>query len=110
MDESIDLKEIKPDRVFDGGDLDCGSGLVLLLRDNMAKVPVGGILEMRSREPTVGDDLPPWCRLTNNDFLGALEGQGHMRYFLRRGEPAEEETQILEEDKEKAKAYSWRLR
>ena len=37
--------------MFDGGDLDCGSGLILLIRDAMRQVPVDGILEMRSREP-----------------------------------------------------------
>ena len=31
----MDLDRIKPDRMFDGGDLDCGSGLALLLREHM---------------------------------------------------------------------------
>ena len=60
---TIDRQDIKPDHMFDGGDLDCGSGLILLIRENMLAVPVGGILEMRSREPSVADDLPPWCRM-----------------------------------------------
>ena len=48
MSEELKLDSIIPDHVFDGGDLDCGSGLVLLIRENMKKVPVGGIMEMRS--------------------------------------------------------------
>ena len=66
------LEAIKPDHVFDGGDLDCGSGLVLLIRENMQKVPVGGILEMRSLETTVCDELPPWCRMVGHEYLGLL--------------------------------------
>jgi len=106
----MDLEGIKPDRMFDGGDLDCGSGLVLLLREHMLEVPVDGILEMRSREPTVADDLPPWCRMTGHEFLGALAGGECVRYFVRRGQPADDEKTTLEEDKEKARAYEWRAR
>lgn len=106
----MNLEEIKPDFMFDGGDMDCGSGLVLILRENMLKVPVDAVLEMRSREPTVGDDLPPWCRLVGHEYLGVLDGEGCKRYFIRRGRPKEEETKVLNEDKEKAKAYQWRAR
>ncbi len=106
----MNLDEIKPDRMFDGGDLDCGSGLVLILRGNMLEVPVGGILEMRSREATVADDLPPWCRMTGHEYLGALPGAECVRYFLRRGQPAEDEEKALDEDKERAKTYEWRAR
>ena len=63
------------DMVFDGGDLDCGSGLILLIRENMIKTPLGGILEMRSREPTVAGDLPPWCRMAGHEYLGKEEGK-----------------------------------
>ena len=106
----MNLDEIKPDRMFDGGDLDCGSGLVLLLRENMLKVPVDGILEMRSRESTVADDLPPWCRMTGHEYLGALPESDGVRYFMRRGQPTEDEARALGEDKKRARAYEWRAR
>lgn len=110
-----DLAGLAVDRVFDGGDLDCGSGLVLLIRENMLAVPVGGILEMLSREPTVADDLPPWCRMVGHDYLGSLpdaEGRLGVRYFVRRGAgpAAVVEAQALEADKERAQSYEWRLR
>jgi TusA-related sulfurtransferase/uncharacterized OsmC-like protein len=111
-----DVGKIVPDQVFDGGDLDCGSGLILLIRENMIKVPVGGVLEMRSREPTVSDDLPPWCRMSHHEYLGQAEGDGFSRYFIRRGEAktnegsAESEEQALEKDKQQAKEYEWRVR
>lgn len=109
------LTELQAARVFDGGDLDCGSGLILLIRENMLQTPVGQILEMRSREPTVNDDLPPWCRMSGHEYLGRLEGPGYARYFLRRGEPqtdqaAPSDDQALAEDKKKATEYEWRMR
>jgi len=114
------LKILAPDVVFDGGDLDCGSGLVLLIREAMLGAPVGGVMEMRSSEPTVGDDLPPWCRMAGHGYLGRLPGHapGQVRYFVRRGELAQaqapnqmvDEEAALAEDKAKAKQYVWRLR
>lgn len=100
-----------PDHMFDGGDLDCGSGLVLLIRENMLKTPIGGVLEMRSREATVADDLPPWCRMVGHDYLGNTSGDNCTRYFIRRGAAkAMEEEKALAEDKKQAREYEWRLR
>lgn len=110
MTDQIDLETIKPDRVFNGGDMDCGSGLVLILREHMAQVPKGGVLEMQSREPTVGDDLPPWCRMVGHTYLGALQGEGFTRYFIKSETSPEDEIKVLIEDKEKARQYAWRLR
>ena len=70
---AVDIENIIPDRMFDGGDLDCGSGLILMIRDNMLKAPARGILEMRSREPTISNDLPPWCRMSGHEFLGEIK-------------------------------------
>ncbi len=106
----IDLNTITPDAVFDGGDMDCGSGLILLIRENMLKVPVNGILEMRSRERTVADDLPPWCRMSGHIFLGSLAADGYNRYFVEKGEISVKEDDALKKDKEAAKNYQWRLR
>jgi uncharacterized OsmC-like protein/TusA-related sulfurtransferase len=110
MTRPADLERLQPDLVLDGGDLDCGSGLVLLLRDSMLRVPVGGVLEMRSREPTVRDDLPPWCRMVGHELLGELPGEGCARYLIRRGAGSPDDERSLEADKERAKAYEWRLR
>lgn len=111
MSEAGDLGAIKADHVFDGGDLDCGSGLILLIRESMLRVPEGGVLEMRSREPSVRDDLPPWCRIVGHEYLGALEDEAPtVRYFVRKGAGARAETRALAEDKEKAVSYEWRLR
>ncbi len=105
-----DIAAIVPDNMFDGGDLDCGSGLILLIRDAMRQVPADGVLEMRSRERTISDDLPPWCRMSGHDYLGKLLGEGYTRYFVRKGSGVQEEAATLEKDKEEARKYQWRLR
>jgi len=107
---TFDVTSITVDHMFDGGDLDCGSGLILLIRESMLKVPTDGILEMRSREPTVSDDLPPWCRMSGHQYLGKSAGDGYTRYFVKKGGGSELEQEALSRDKEEARNYQWRLR
>lgn len=100
------------DHIFDGGDMDCGSGLILLIRQNMMQVPEGGVLELRSSEPTVSVELPPWCRMVGHEHLQSIEDRpGHWRHFVRRGSgQASVESKALADDLAKARAYEWRLR
>ncbi len=56
----------EPAARFDGGNLDCGSGLLLQIRRHIDPLQPGEILEIRSTEPSVSEDLPAWCRLTGN--------------------------------------------
>ncbi|WP_044563992.1 5-methyltetrahydropteroyltriglutamate--homocysteine methyltransferase [Azospirillum sp. B4] len=70
-----------PDVSFDGGDLDCGNGLLLLIRKHIDPLPRGGLLEIRSTEISVDEDLPAWCRLTRNELVSWTKA-GRQRSFL----------------------------
>ena len=72
-----------PDVSFDGGDLDCGNGLLLLIRRNIDPLPRGGLLEIRSTEISVDEELPAWCRMTGNDLVSWTR-EGRQRSFLVR--------------------------
>ncbi|MFN7724576.1 MAG: 5-methyltetrahydropteroyltriglutamate--homocysteine methyltransferase [Rubrivivax sp.] len=69
------------DVAFDGGDLDCGNGLLLLIRKHIDPLPRGGLLEIRSTEISVDEDLPAWCRLTGNELVSFTK-TGQQRSFL----------------------------
>jgi 5-methyltetrahydropteroyltriglutamate--homocysteine methyltransferase len=69
------------DSAFDGGDLDCGNGLLLLIRKHIDPLPRGGLLEIRSSEISVDEDLPAWCRMTGNQLVSWTK-QGRQRSFL----------------------------
>jgi len=71
-----------PDASFDGGDLDCGSGLLLLIRSHIDPLPRGGLLEIVSTETSVKEDLPAWCRLTGNELVSVAAAQGKATSFL----------------------------
>src|SRR5688572_30072233 len=70
-----------PDVTFDGGDLDCGNGLLLLIRRHIDPMSRGGLLEIRSTEISVEEDLPAWCRLTGNELVSFVR-DGKVRSFL----------------------------
>jgi len=69
------------DTSFDGGDLDCGNGLLLLIRKHIDPLPRGGLLEILSREISVDEDLPAWCRMTRNDLVSWTK-DGKQRSFM----------------------------
>lgn len=72
---------LTPDVSFDGGDLDCGNGLLLLIRKHIDPLPRGGLLEIRSTEISVDEDLPAWCRMTKNELISWTK-HGKQRSFL----------------------------
>ncbi len=57
--------------VIDGGDMDCGSGLLLLITRAMRRLDDGALLAIRSAEPSVVDDLPAWAEMVGNDIAAS---------------------------------------
>jgi uncharacterized OsmC-like protein/TusA-related sulfurtransferase len=96
-----------PDATCDGGDLDCGSGLLLIIRNAMAPLAAGGILEVKSREASVREDLPAWCRMVGHTLLDVRGlDRGATRFLLRkRGEDTE-----LALDLRRAREHAWTAR
>lgn len=74
-----------PDRRFDGGNLDCGSGLLLLIRQHLDPMEHGQLLEVLSTEPSVEDDLPAWSRLTGNELLSRMRVGNQRSYLVCKG-------------------------
>jgi 5-methyltetrahydropteroyltriglutamate--homocysteine methyltransferase len=79
--ESKDRHPHAPDVVLDGGTLDCGSGLLLLIREKLDPLPLGDLLEIRSLEGSTEEDLPAWCRMTGNALVSFVR-DGAVRSFL----------------------------
>ena len=69
------------DASFDGGDLDCGNGLLLLIRQHIDPLEPGQLLEFRSTEISVEEDFPAWCRMTGNELVSMMR-EGRQRSFL----------------------------
>ncbi len=96
-----------PDATCDGGDLDCGSGLLLIIREAMAPLADGGVLEVRSRESSVREDLPAWCRLVGHGLLAAQPASGGYTHYLVRKKHKDQE---FARDLEQARRHVWQVR
>lgn len=84
-EDSFSVIGLTPDLVVDGGNLDCGTGLLLVIRRAMNQLREGQVLEVDSTEISVREDLPAWCRMTKNEFLTALDAGERIKYLVRKG-------------------------
>lgn len=78
-----------PDVSFDGGDLDCGNGLLLLIRKHIDPMSRGQLLEILSTEISVDEDLPAWCRLTSNELISFRKVGKQRSFVIAKGKLAE---------------------
>lgn len=75
-----------PSAELDGGDQDCGSGLLLSLTGAVRRIAAGEVLLLRTREKSVLADLPVWARLAGHELV-AVQGDGPWELLVRRGSP-----------------------
>jgi 5-methyltetrahydropteroyltriglutamate--homocysteine methyltransferase len=73
-----------PHASFNGGNLDCGSGLLLLIRQHLDRLLPGQLLEVISTEVSVDEDLPAWCRLTGNELVSKVRTGQERRFIIRK--------------------------
>ncbi len=70
---------------FDGGALDCGNGLLLLIRKHIDPLDRGQLLEILSEESTVEEELPAWCRMTGNELVHLWKEPGRWSFLVSKG-------------------------
>jgi 5-methyltetrahydropteroyltriglutamate--homocysteine methyltransferase len=85
MTDWTDRHPYPPAVSFDGGDLDCGSGLLLLIRKHIDPLEPGQLLEIKSTDASVEEDLPAWCRLTRNELVSRVRAGEARSYLVRKG-------------------------
>lgn len=76
---------LKFDVSFDGGDLDCGNGLLLLIRKHIDPLERGQLLEILSTDLSVREDLPAWCRMTENELISIVKNKNQFSYLVAKG-------------------------
>jgi 5-methyltetrahydropteroyltriglutamate--homocysteine methyltransferase len=85
MDSTRRAHPYEPTVSFDGGDLDCGNGLLLLIRRHIDPLASGQLLEILSTELSVREDLPSWCRLTGNELVSQIERDVQTSFLVAKG-------------------------
>lgn len=79
----------RPAAEVHGGQMDCGSGLLLLLTRHMRAIEVGEVLLVHTEEPSVPPDLKDWSRLAGHAVLATTQDdeRGPWHVSVRRGGP-----------------------
>ncbi len=88
-DDTLAVVGITPDATVDVGPASDGAGpSLLLVRNALARLQQGQVLEVRASEADGAEDLEAWCRLTQNELIARLDAGGHSRFLVRKGPKA----------------------
>ncbi len=49
---------------------------IIDLARRMPAVPVGEVVRVLADDPAAANDIPAWCRMRGQEFLGAVDGPG----------------------------------
>ena len=97
MNEQTQQHPYEAQDSFDGGDLDCGNGLLLLIRKHIDPLTPGQLLEILSTESSVVEDLPAWCRLTKNDLVSHIQRGKQNSFLVSKGPRQQQQKEIDQE-------------
>jgi TusA-related sulfurtransferase len=78
------LQALSPAAILDLGRLEAGGGALLRLRSAVDQLADGEVLEVRSTNPRLGDDLSAWLRLNRVELVATLDAGAEIRYLVRR--------------------------
>ena len=57
---------------------------VIALARRLPELPVGGVLRVVADDPAAANDIPAWCRLRGQDYLGREDVAGAPALDVRR--------------------------
>lgn len=79
----MDFNEIKPDEILDCVGLACPMP-IFKASNKIKEMKTGQVLEMLSDDDGIEKDMPAWCKLTGNEYLGQIKENGEYRVFVRK--------------------------
>lgn len=74
---------MSPDLLLDCRGMLCPRPVIELAR-HLGDVPVGGILAVASDDVAAATDVPAWCRMREQEFLGAENAEDGVPVYLVR--------------------------
>ncbi|MEJ3745291.1 sulfurtransferase TusA family protein [Actinomycetes bacterium KLBMP 9797] len=57
---------------------------VIALARRLPQVPVGTVVRVLADDPAAANDIPAWCRMRAQEYLGATPVDGSPAYEVRR--------------------------
>lgn len=80
---SGEVGKIKADEVLDCVGLYCPMPIAHTAK-RMKEMKPGQVLEVLADDKGIKEDMPNWCRMTGNEFLGIEEKDGVYHVFVRK--------------------------
>ncbi|HEX2894024.1 MAG TPA: sulfurtransferase TusA family protein [Marmoricola sp.] len=81
---SDDRSPVEPDLELDCRGLICPRPVIELAR-HVADVPVGAVIAVVADDAAAAHDIPAWCRMRDQDYVGSDRAtDGVARYLVRR--------------------------
>ncbi len=79
----MDPKDIKPDFVIDCVGLACPMP-IFKTSNKIKEMKSGEVLEVQADDDGIEKDMPAWCQMTGNEYLGLTKQNGEYRVFVRK--------------------------
>ncbi|MGE5172878.1 MAG: sulfurtransferase TusA family protein [Betaproteobacteria bacterium] len=79
----MDVKDIKPDDVLDCVGLACPMP-IFKASTKIKELQAGQVLEVQSDDNGIEKDMPAWCKLTGNEYLGFVKENGEYHVYVRK--------------------------
>ncbi len=73
----MDIKNIKPDFVLDCVGLACPMP-IFKTSNKIKELQPGQVLEIQSDDGGIEKDMPAWCKMTGNEYLGLTKENGEI--------------------------------
>ena len=75
----------EPDEVLDCRGQRCPLPVIALAR-RLGELPVGAVLRVLADDPAAAGDIPAWCRMRGQDYLGTVTVDGGAAFDVRRAQ------------------------
>ena len=79
----MDVNNIKPDAVLDCVGLACPMP-IFKASNRIKELQSGQVLEVQSDDDGIEKDMPAWCKMTGNEYLGLTKANGEYHVFVRK--------------------------
>ena len=79
----LGLETLEPNHVADARNVPC-PGPLLTVKESIALVDVGQVLELKATDQGAREDLPAWAKKSGNEYLGSVPHDGYDSHFIVR--------------------------
>ncbi len=79
----MDIKELKPDAILDCVHLSCPMP-ILKASGKIKEMEPGQVLKVLSDDEGIENDMPAWCRMTGNEYIGQIKEDDEYHVYIRK--------------------------